>query len=156
MIDADAQQAREIWELVANEGYTPDEATRKVLGVRPSVPAVNVEVTEKPKKKNKYGAIKQEEDGYSFDSTKERTRYRQLKHLLHMRDIDDLEVHPSFTFEHNGVKIGRFTPDFAYTDPISGERIVEDVKGGNATKTEAYRLRKKMLKAFHGIDVREV
>lgn len=46
MIDVNAEQAREIWTLVTNGTCTPDEATRKVLGERPSTPAVTV--TPKP------------------------------------------------------------------------------------------------------------
>jgi very-short-patch-repair endonuclease len=52
--------------------------------------------------------------------------------------------------------VGRYSADFAYTDRRTGQLVVEDVKGGEATKTQAYQLRKKLLLACHGLQVTEV
>ena len=38
----------------------------------------------------------------------------------------------------------------------TGEEVVEDVKGGEATKTPLYRWKKKHLKAEYGISIVEV
>lgn len=103
----------------------------------------------------KYGNRKVEVDGILFDSQKEGVRYWQLKQLRQHGEIRDLECHPVFRFELNGVRIGRYTADFRYVDATTGETIVEDVKS-DATKTTAYRLRKRLMKAFHDIDVKEV
>lgn len=52
-------------------------------------------------------------------------------------------------------RIGYYTADFLYKTK-DGKAVVEDVKGGRATSTEAYRLRKKMVEATYGFEVREV
>jgi hypothetical protein len=103
----------------------------------------------------KYGNRKVEADGITFDSQKEGRRYWELKLMRQKGEIRDLECHPVFRFDLNGVRIGRYTADFRYVDAATGETIVEDVKS-EATKTTAYRLRKRLMKAFHSIDVKEV
>lgn len=108
-----------------------------------------------PERQPKYGNRKVEADGITFDSQKEGVRYWELKQLRQRGEIRDLECHPVFRFELNGVRIGRYTADFRYVDATTGETIVEDVKS-DATKTTAYRLRKRLMKAFHNIDVKEV
>ncbi len=52
------------------------------------------------------------------------------------------------------IDIGRYTADFEYRDQ-QGKRIVEDVKS-SATKTTAYRLRKRMVEALYNIEITEV
>ena len=51
--------------------------------------------------------------------------------------------------------IGRFTLDFGYYDKGLEQRILEDVKS-RPTKTTAYMLRKKLLKALFDLEVVEV
>lgn len=103
---------------------------------------------------NKFNAKKVEVDGFTFASKKEANRYAELKMLLVADKITDLRIHPEYEFEVNGVRVGKYTPDFRYVN----ERgiVVEDVKS-KATKTdEAYGLRKKLMLACHGIEVMEV
>lgn len=102
---------------------------------------------------SKYGNRIVEEDGYRFDSEMERRRYRELKLLRDNDVIADLTVHPVFPLVVNGHKIGRYTADFSYQDRERGETVVEDVKG---TRTEAYVVRKKLVKALYDVDIREV
>lgn len=52
-------------------------------------------------------------------------------------------------------RIGRFTADFAYVR-ADGTAIIEDVKGGPATRTEAYKLRVRMVEAMYGVRIEEV
>jgi hypothetical protein len=108
------------------------------------------------RKRNKYAAQPVEADGYTFASKAEHRRYEQLKLMLLAGEIQDLVLHPKFSLIVYGVKVGRYTADFMYFDMRLARRVVEDVKGGNATRTEAYGLRKKLMKACHGIDVIEV
>ena len=70
-------------------------------------------------------------------------------------EIRNLECHPVFPIVIDGVKIGRYTADFAYfTD---NERVVEDVKSKATAKGEAYRLRIKVVRVLYpGVDFREV
>lgn len=102
---------------------------------------------------SKYGNRKTEVDGIVFDSKKEAARYQELLLLQRAGEIERLERQPKYEFEHNGVKIGSYRPDFVYLDKRNGW-VVEDVKSP-ASKTTAYRLRKKMMYAFHGLKVLE-
>lgn len=121
-----------------------------------------------PARANKFNARKQTVDGHTFDSGKEAKRYCELKILRMAGEIRDLELQPKFWIDINGapVKIrskgfpnGRrasYRADFSYVDVATGEQIVEDVKGGRATATEADKLRRAVVEAIHGIRIREV
>jgi hypothetical protein len=103
---------------------------------------------------DKYNARKvHHPDGYVFDSQAEARRYDELRLLEFGNRISGLAVHPHYPITVNGQEIGVYTPDFAYQQ--NGALVVEDVKS-KATRTEAYRLRKKLLKALYDIDVVEV
>lgn len=88
-------------------------------------------------------------DGIRFDSKAEAARYRELAILARAGEIEELELQPSFTLvpafrdaagrKHRAVT---YTADFAYT--VDGQRVVEDVKGGRATKTQAFRIKWKL------------
>lgn len=118
-------------------------------------PVLAEQAAEVVAKRNKYGAIKTEVDGITFDSKKEAARYLELKAFESLGLIANLELQPQYVFELNGVRITSYKPDFRYHTP-EGDTVVEDVKGGRATQTRDYRIRKKMMKAFYGIEVREV
>ena len=79
-------------------------------------------------------------------SMKEAQRCNDLHILLRKGEIEALEIEPQFWFVIDGVQVkhanGRragFKPDFRYRE--NGRCIVEDVKGGKATRTEAFNLR---------------
>lgn len=103
---------------------------------------------------HKYAARSVTIDGIKFASQAEGRRYSHLKLLQKAGEITGLQVQPKWIFEHNGVRLGAYTADFAYHD-TTGALIVEDVKS-DATKTTAYRLRVRMLFAFHAQEVWEV
>lgn len=111
---------------------------------------------------NKFHAEKVVLDGYTFGSGAEARRYQELLLLQRAGEINGLEVHPTYKFYVNTIYVGRYTPDFVYREKgwLTGqgqfEDVVEDVKGGKATKTEAYGLRKRLMWAIHGIRIREV
>jgi len=107
-----------------------------------------------PGKRLKYRNKPQEYDGIKFDSMAEAVRYRDLKLLQHAKEIRDLEVHPKFPLVVNGFKIATYEADFGYTE-LTGVRVVEDVKSA-ITKTPVYRIKKKLMHALYGIDVKEV
>lgn len=106
-----------------------------------------------PKRKSKYSNVKCEEDGYRFDSQAERRRYRELKHLVAAGAIEGLVLQPPFPLEVNGQKIATYRADFLYFDRERGQAVVEDVKGA---LTPVYRLKKKLVKAIHGVEIEEV
>ena len=100
--------------------------------------------------RNKYRAIKTIVDDITFDSKKEAKRYSQLKLMLRAGAISDLKLQPRFDLIVNGVKCGFYKADFDYIE--NGKRVIEDVKG---MKTPVYNLKKKLVKAIHGIDIFE-
>lgn len=65
--------------------------------------------------------------------------------------ISGLRRQVSFVLRVNDVLVCRYRPDFVYVE--GDRRIVEDVKG---ILTPVYRLKKKLMLAVHGIEVREV
>lgn len=93
------------------------------------------------------------EDGHRFDSKAEHRRYLELKLLVAAKEISRLDVHPRFEIEVKGYFICHYEADFAYFDEREQQRIVEDVKG---MRTDVYRLKAKLMRACHGITVREV
>jgi hypothetical protein len=103
--------------------------------------------------RSKYGNKKTVVDGVTFASQKEAQRYGVLKLLERAKDIIELELQPRYPLVVNGVKVCTYVADFRYRYKTSGQLVVEDVKG---MKTPAYKIKKKLLKALTGINVREV
>lgn len=109
------------------------------------------------KKANKFKAVKHDEDGHTFASGAELRRYRELKLMVQAGEIVDLMIHsPVFGIVVNGHKVSRYTPDFSYHRAETDEWVIEDVKGGRATKTRDYVLRKKLVKALYGVEIVEI
>ena len=101
---------------------------------------------------SKYGARRVELDGYTFDSAMEARRYGELQLLARAGAIMALEVHPRYDLVVNGLQVGVYTADFRYRT-AEGEDVVEDVKG---VRTRDYVLRKRLVAALYGVQVREV
>jgi hypothetical protein len=112
-------------------------------------------VTPWPRRGNKYGAIRMTIDGITFASQHEARRYQALRVLERAGVIQDLRCQPRYTFEVNGYHVGTHRPDFDYVVCATGEVITEDAKSG-PTRTEAYRLRRKLMVACHHVMVTEV
>jgi len=105
-------------------------------------------------KRSKYRNVRTILDGITFDSKKEAVRYADLKLLEKAGLIRDLELQPRIPLICNGVKIGSYVGDFAYSE--RGIRIIEDVKSP-ATKTPVYNLKKKILATYSPpIHIKEV
>ena len=113
--------------------------------------------------RHKYGAKPTNcNAGHKHASTKEAWRCNDLHLLQAGGQIRNLQVEPQFWFTINGEQVkhpnGRrvgMKPDFQY---FEGDlNVVEDVKGGKATRTEAYVLRLALFRAlFPFITFREV
>jgi hypothetical protein len=102
---------------------------------------------------NKYRAIRTEVDGVIFDSKREAHRYLSLKILQKGGKIRDLELQPTYRIEINGVPVCKVKLDFRYWDNEQGMQVVEDSKGvDNAVS----KLKRKMVLAQHGVEVRLV
>lgn len=102
---------------------------------------------------SKYGNKRVDLDGYTFDSKREAARYQELCLMQKAGLISALDVHPQYPLVVGGMKIGKYTGDFSYQE--NGKLVLEDVKSA-PTKTEAYGLRKRLVRALYGIVVQEV
>ena len=99
----------------------------------------------------KYGAIRTEVDGIVFASKKEARRYRELSLLQKAGLISNLGLQPKYRLLVKDELICTYIGDFIYLSS-GGGIVVEDVKG---FKTPVYRLKKKLMKAIYGIEIKE-
>ena len=111
---------------------------------------------------NKYRNRKTVIDGIEFDSKHEATRWCELKYMERAGMIYELKRQVPFILiptqrdEVTGKlleKETKYYADFTYRDKQTHKLIVEDAKG---CKTEAYRLKKKLMLYRHGLKIMEV
>ena len=116
--------------------------------------AIRVAVTRtgRPFQRSKYRAIPTMVDGIKFASGREARRYMDLKLLQCAGEISGLELQPVFPLIVDGVQVGKYLADFRYYK-ADGELVIEDSKG---FKTPTYRLKKRIVEAQYGIEVKEV
>lgn len=100
----------------------------------------------------KYGNARTEFDGITFDSKGEAGRWQELKLLERAGQITDLRRQVTYRLDVNGLHVCRYVADFAYTD-AQAEPVTEDYKG---VLTPACRIKLKLMRAIHGIEVRLV
>lgn len=101
---------------------------------------------------NKYGAKRTTIDGHTFDSAKEAARFSVLSTLVRHGSVLWFVCQPTFYLQ-GGIK---YKPDFLVVW-ADGTVTVEDPKGGEATKTEGYRLKRRLLKAlFPAVEIVEL
>lgn len=100
---------------------------------------------------SKYYAVSTVIDGIRFASKREARRYRQLELLQKAGEISGLCLQPRFPISVNGEHVCEYRADFSYKDK-SGEVVVEDVKG---VKTPVYRLKKRLVRALYGVEIKE-
>lgn len=101
---------------------------------------------------NKYKAKRTVVNGISFASKAEARRYTQLLFLQRAGAIEELELQPRLLLVVAKIKIGTYVGDFRYRDMVTGVMILEDVKG---VLTPVYRIKKRLVRALHGIDILE-
>lgn len=118
----------------------------------------------------KYHNKRVEYEGIVFDSLKEKRRYCQLRLLEKQGMISNLRLQVPFElipaiYEDEIVKLKTktkvkkkliqrattYVADFVYE--TMGKTIVEDTKG---FRTKEYELKKKMMRAFLGIEIKEI
>lgn len=107
-------------------------------------------------KRSKYGNVKTEYAGQKFDSRKEAKYAQELDLLKSAKGYHD-KVHSwerqvPFVIEINGVKICKYIADFRVNYHDGREEIV-DVKG---VRTAIYKLKKKLVEAQYGIEIKEI
>ena len=101
-------------------------------------------------------------DSFTFDSQKEARRYTELKLLVRVGEISELELQKSFVLAES-VKFNneprakpaiRYVADFAYME--NGVMIVEDVKSKATKSLPVYRIKKHLMKSVHDIEIQEI
>lgn len=111
------------------------------------------------RRQSKYGNRRVKAAGVSFDSVSEQKRWHELQFLERAGEIRNLVLHPRFSLDVNGHHICDYIADFGYQAPVMGSNmqewgnVVEDRKAGTITQTEAFRLKRKLMRAIHGIDI---
>jgi hypothetical protein len=102
-------------------------------------------------KRQKYGNVRCELDGFWFDSKHERDYYAgNLKLRVMAGEISELKVHPKFPIEIKGVKVCDVEMDFSYRDISEARYHLIDVKGRDNPLS---RLKRKLLEAYTGLKV---
>jgi hypothetical protein len=114
------------------------------------------------KRRNKYRARGVRMGGEYFGSQKEANRWLELQQAEKAGVVRNLKPHPEFplwVIAANGevITVGKFTADSSYELKDRGHwvPIVEDVKAP-PSRTEAYRLRKRIVEAIYGFRIVEV
>ena len=102
-----------------------------------------------PKYRNKKTVI----DGISFDSSKEARRYQELLLLERTGVIQNLRRQVRFPLSVKGQLICTYIADAVYTE--NGHEIVEDTKSPVTRKLPVFRIKAKLMRAIHGIAIRE-
>jgi hypothetical protein len=118
-----------------------------------SVPGAVVTGAKAAPRRHKYGARRTVVGGIAFASAREARRYGELKILERAGRITGLELQPRFRLVVNGRHVGDYLADFRYVE--GGRSVVEDVKSP-PTRTPVYRLKRKLMAALYGIEIREV
>ena len=86
-----------------------------------------------------------------FASKAEGKRYSELKLLELGGVITDLKLQPRYKLTIGDSTICTYIADFSFHE--RGKFIVEDVKG---VRTDVFKLKRKLMKAIHGIDITEI
>ena len=108
---------------------------------------------------SKYHSKKITVDGETFDSMKEYHRWCELKLLERAGKICDLRRQVKYQLIPSQKIYGKvvekacaYVADFVYITPDTGEEVVEDTKG---VRTEAYRIKRKLMLSVWGIRIKE-
>jgi Protein of unknown function (DUF1064) len=106
------------------------------------------------KRGNKYRAVKTTVDGRKFDSKAEAKRGAELELLQRAGAISNLKYQVRYKFHHNGTDLGSYIADFVYDDARGV--VVEDVKSEMTAKLPMFKMKERMMRAFHGIVIKVV
>jgi hypothetical protein len=107
------------------------------------------------KAKPKYGNRKVTDgEGNVHDSTKEFNHWEQLRLRERAGEIRSLRRQVPFALVVGGVLVCTYIADFVYEDGAA--TVVEDCKSPPTRKLAAYSIKRKLMQAIHGIQIREV
>lgn len=127
------------------------------------MPSITVMQRGEPIKRSKHGARKTYYDGQWFDSQLEARCYRDLKLREKAGEIRNLRRQVVFSlFMAGGEHYGTYKADFVYDEYKADDsmdewsRIVADSKSEHSAKFDKWQKVKKLMRACHGIDVKEL
>lgn len=110
------------------------------------------------KKRSKYGNKRVQYGDLWFDSHAELKDWIALKMRERAGEIRYLDRQVSLPLTVNGMLVTTLIIDFSYEEKSRGPspwvQVFHDTKGGTATQTPEFRIKQKLLKAIHGIDIR--
>jgi len=101
-------------------------------------------------KKSKYGNRKVVIDGITFDSATEGRYYSALKLREKAGEVFEVQLQTPYALTVNGQLVCTYKPDFVFYDAIEKRNRVVDVKG---VQTKDFIIKKKLMRACHGIEV---
>ncbi|MDX1902124.1 MAG: DUF1064 domain-containing protein [Gammaproteobacteria bacterium] len=111
-------------------------------------------------KKSKYGNKITEFDGMKFASKHEVKRFAELRLMERAGLIRKLKQQVPFELIVGIIKIGTYIADHVYEQKIYDctthnlwVPVVEDAKG---VRTDVYKIKKKLMQAIYGIEIKEV
>lgn len=104
----------------------------------------------KQKKANKYGAIRTTLDGITFASKAESAYYAKLKQREAAGEVANVELQKRYALTIGGFLICTYVSDFDFYDITEKRQRTVDTKG---VVTDVFRIKRKLMKAIHGIDV---
>lgn len=121
---------------------------RRIIGYSSSDEAPKLHIVRKYRNKPTTFA------GIQFDSKREASRYQALRLLERNGEVRNIRRQVTYNLVVEGKLVCKYRADFVYEELRKGvwAEVVEDVKG---YRTPMYRLKKKLLKAIYGFDVRE-
>jgi len=103
---------------------------------------------------SKFGNVRTEIDGIKFDSKAEARFYAVLRLREKAGEVSAIELQKPYALkESNGEVVCTYVADFAFYDHVQGRERVVDVKGGKATQTAVFRIKRKLMRANLGIQV---
>ena len=94
-------------------------------------------------------------DGIVFDSKKEAARWTNLKLMEKAGIITNLQRQVKFELipKQDGERACSYKADFVYHDAKTCKMVVEDTKG---YRTEAYKIKRKLMLYKYGIKITEI
>lgn len=101
----------------------------------------------------KYRNTKTVRNDMVFDSKKEAGRFDELMMLVRCGRVRNLRRQVKYELRVNGILIATYKADFVYEEFMHGtwSEVVEDVKG---YPNDRFPMKRKLMKACHGIDLR--
>lgn len=104
--------------------------------------------------RSKYGNIRTDLDGHTFDSKAEARYYAMLRLRELAGEVREIEHQVPFSLRgQNGEVVATYKADFVFWDCVEGRQRVIDVKGGRGTVTPLFKLKAKLLRATHGLSI---